>query len=237
LTSPLNVYLDLNVGMNRTGVTIDNASLLIQDCKNHRSVSLKGIHAYDGHIYDDDVSRRKLKADEVFEKAMHIKKVAEDICEREMELVMGGTPTFPMYAQQENVQCSPGTFVFWDWGYSAFTDLPFTPAALLLTRVVSIIDAKWLCLDLGHKAVASENELHKRLKFLNVDSASLVSHSEEHLVVEVADTAKHFLGEIWYALPYHICPTVALYHALNVIVDGNRIGEWDVVARNRKINF
>ena len=237
LTTPLHVYLDLNVGMNRTGVTIDDALSLIQDCNDHRSVFLKGIHVYDGHIHDVDVSRRKFKADKVFEKAIHIRNVAEDICERAMELVIGGTPTFPMYAHYENVQCSPGTFVFWDWGYSVFKDLPFTPAALLLTRVISIIDAKRLCLDLGHKAVASENPLHNRLQFLNVESATLISHSEEHLVVEVADTAKHFLGEVWYAIPYHICPTVALHQALNVIVDGKCMGEWDIVARNRKINF
>jgi D-serine deaminase-like pyridoxal phosphate-dependent protein len=237
LAKPLKVYLDLNVGMNRTGVSVDNASSLIQSCKVNRNISLKGIHAYDGHINDQNINKRKLRADEAFQKALSIKGVAEDICGREMELVIGGTPTFPMYAQYDNVQCSPGTFVFWDWGYSVFSDLPFTPAAILLTRIVSIINSKWLCLDLGHKAVASENPLRKRLKFLNVESVNLVSHSEEHLVVEVEDTSKHVLGEVWYALPYHICPTVALYNELDVIVEGERVQQWQVTARNRKINF
>jgi hypothetical protein len=35
-------------------------------------------------------------------------------------------------------------------------DLPFDIAAVLLVRVISIIDEITLCLDLGHKAISSE---------------------------------------------------------------------------------
>ena len=135
------------------------------------------------------------------------------------------------------MQCSPGTFVFWDKGYTEFADLPFTVAAVLLTRVISIVDGNLLCLDIGHKAVASENPLHQRLHFLNIEDVVLISHSEEHLVVSVLDTAKHNIGDIWFAVPYHICPTVALYNEVEVIEAGYRTKQWNVSARNRKINF
>ena len=73
-------------------------------------------------------------------------------------VVAGGTPTFPIHARRPDVECSPGTSVFWDWSYSTILpDLDFLPAVLLLTRIVSKPGENRLCLDLGHKAVASEN--------------------------------------------------------------------------------
>ena len=55
-------------------------------------------------------------------------------------IVAGGTPTFPVFAKLDipGLECSPGTCVLHDHSYSRFADLAdFTPAALLLTRVVS----------------------------------------------------------------------------------------------------
>ena len=63
-------------------------------------------------------------------------------------------------------------------------DLDFLPAAVLLSRVVSKPVNNRLCLDLGHKAVASEMP-HPRVVFLDLPDATPVTHSEEHLVVEV----------------------------------------------------
>ena len=72
--------------------------------------------------------------------------------------VMGGTPTFPMYAKRKDCECSPGTFVFWDWGYgNAYPDMPFKVAALLITRVISVLDEHHVCVDLGYKAVARKS--------------------------------------------------------------------------------
>lgn len=233
----INIFIDVNTGMNRTGIAPHNAKELVEHCAFYPNVVVTGIHAYDGDINDTDIVARTQKADEAFKKAVVVKTIAETILGKTLSLVIGGTPTFPVHAQRHNVECSPGTFVFWDKGYAAFTDLPFTVAAILLTKVVAIVDSTMLCLDIGHKAVASENPLHRRLEFLNVNEAELVSHSEEHLVVRVKDTAKHSIGDVWYAVPYHVCPTVALYEELEVIENGYRAQQWEVTARKRKINF
>ena len=233
----INTFIDVNTGMDRSGVSADNARALIESCIFYRNVVVKGIHAYDGNIYDRNLNVRSQQADEAYHKAVKVKMIAEVVFGRELDLVIGGTPTFPIHAQRKNVQCSPGTFVFWDKGYTEFSDLPFTVAAVLLTRVISIVDGNLLCLDIGHKAVASENPLHQRLHFLNIEDVVLISHSEEHLVVSVLDTAKHNIGDIWFAVPYHICPTVALYNEVEVIEAGYRTKQWNVSARNRKINF
>ena len=129
----------------------------------------------------------------------------------------------------------PGTFVFWDWGYKHQTpDEPFDYAALVVTRVISIVDATHVTTDLGHKAVAAENPF-PRVHFLNAPEATPVGQSEEHLVLEVPDSSQYKVGDVLYGVPVHICPTVALYDSAVVIKDHKAVGTWKVVSRDRKI--
>jgi D-threonine aldolase len=234
---PLNVFIDLNVGMNRTGVKAENAKNFVISVINTAGVLLKGIHAYDGHIHEIDFESRKKLADEVYLMAEEIRADAVNRTKKELELVVGGTPTFPIFATKNNVTCSPGTFVFWDAGYQQYSDLPFKIATCLLTRIISIIDGKSMCLDLGHKSVASENPLDKRASFLSDDPIELISHSEEHLVVHVQDTSLYKIGQVLYAIPYHICPTVALHSDIQVVENQIVTKKWNVAARNRKISI
>ena len=152
-------------------------------------------------------------------------------------VVAGGTPTFPMHARRPEVECSPGTCVFWDAGYAAkLPDLDFFPAALLLTRVISRPGANRLCLDLGHKAVASEMP-HPRVQLFGLEDAAFVTHSEEHLVIETPRATEFAVGQILYGLPRHVCPTVALHNEVFVVRDGRAGETWPVTARARKITI
>ena len=45
------------------------------------------------------------------------------------------------------------------------------------------------------------------------------------------------LGDLLYGLPYHICPTVALYEKAITIQNHLATGEWLTLARNRKITI
>ena len=161
----------------------------------------------------------------------------EDAFTKKLKIVVAGTPTFKIHAaQNKNAEVSPGTFVFWDEGYgSTMPDLDFLVAALIITRVISIIDKKTLCLDLGHKAIAAENPL-PRIKFLNAGDVKPVAQNEEHLIVEVADTSLHKVGNVWYGVPIHICPTVALYNEVMVVQDEKVVTKWKVIARDRMIS-
>ena len=94
--------------------------------------------------------------------------------------------------------------------------MPFKVAALLITRVISVLDEHHVCVDLGYKAVASESPL-PRVFFLNHPEAKPISQSEEHLVLEVPDSRLYPLGSVFYGIPVHICPTVALYDKAYVI--------------------
>jgi D-serine deaminase-like pyridoxal phosphate-dependent protein len=235
-SSSLDVYIDLNVGQNRTGIKPKDALQLFENCKNLNGINIIGLHAYDGQIRDTDFQQRKINADKAFSSVIELAEKIESSAQKKLNIVAGGSPTFPVHAQRKNIECSPGTFVFWDYGYKTqFADEPFNYAALVITRITSIVDEHTICTDLGHKSVSAENPIEKRVHFLNAENVQPTGQSEEHLVLKVDDSSRYKIGDVLYGAPYHICPTVALYERAIVIENNVAVDEWKVVARDRQI--
>lgn len=196
-----------------------------------------GLHAYDGHIHDQDVSARTANCNTSFAPVETLKHDLVAAGFAVPTIVAGGTPTFPIHAKRPDVECSPGTCVFWDAGYGAnLPDLDFLVAAALLVRVISKPGGNRLCLDLGHKAVASEMP-QPRVLFPQLPDAKPVTHSEEHLVVETGRSGEFKVGDSLYGIPWHICPTVALHAAAVVVRGGQAVERWSVAARTRRITL
>ena len=234
----ISVFIDLNIGMNRTGISPDEKALqLYERCAQLEGIQVEGLHAYDGHIHEPDLKKRTQVCHEAFAPVAQLSQALVEKGYAPPRIVAGGSPTFPIHAQRE-VECSPGTFIYWDQGYQEMLpDQPFLPAALVISRVISLPDETKICLDLGHKSVAAENPLDRRIYFLNAPELKMISQSEEHLVVEAEAGHPWKIGDILYGLPLHICPTCALYESAPTIEAGMVATPWHMVARNRKINF
>lgn len=233
----LEVLLDLDVGMHRTGISPGTAAAeLYRRIAATPGLRAGGLHAYDGHIRQRDLAERTAAVATAF---APVDKLLADLRAAGLpvpRLIYGGTPTFPIHARCTGVECSPGTPVLWDAGYAtALPDLDFLHAAVLLTRVISRPGTDRLCLDLGHKAVASEMP-HPRAIFPVLPEAKAVGHSEEHLLLETPRAAEFPVGTALYAIPWHICPTVALHDRVHVVRDGRVAEEWPVVARARRLS-
>jgi D-serine deaminase-like pyridoxal phosphate-dependent protein len=240
LDRPVPVLVDLDVGMGRTGIEPrEPAAELYALLDRLPNLVPDGLHAYDGQIHDSDPAARRSAIQPGLESTLALR---DRLLKRGLpvtRLVMGGTPSFPIYAELDvpGVECSPGTIVLQDDGYrSRYPDLAFTPAALLLTRVVSHPRPGRLCLDLGHKAVAAD-PVGPRARLLGLEDARPVLHSEEHLVVETAEAERFPIGTPVLAIPTHICPSVALHHHAYVIEDGTLAGQWEVTARDRLLGI
>jgi D-threonine aldolase len=237
---PTPVLVDLEIGMGRTGIAPGDPAFdlysLVADLPNLKPDGLQG---YDGQIRDKDPADRRRSAAPGIE-AVHL--LRDRLLAAGLpvpRLVMGGTPTFPIHAEDRTpgVECSPGTCVLHDAGYlEKFPDLPFTPAALLLTRVVSLPRPGRVCLDLGHKAVAAD-PVGPRLTLLGLPDATLGGQSEEHLIVEAPTADELRPGTPLLAIPTHICPTCALHSFAYVIEDGKLVDRWAVKARDRVLGI
>ena len=232
------VYIDINSGQNRTGIVPGKEAVqLYIDCAGLNGIEPLGLHAYDGHIRDMDWNARKQNCDKAF---LPVEEMKQDIIQKgfpEPVIIIGGSPTFSIHCKRKNVECSPGTFVYWDKGYMDLCpEQSFLPAVLVITRVVSLPEKTKICLDLGHKSIAAENELSKRVYFFQAPGLKFIGQSEEHLVVETDAGHSYKIGDVLYGMPVHVCPTVALYERAYTVEDHEMKGEWKTIARDRKIS-
>ncbi|MCX6954344.1 MAG: D-TA family PLP-dependent enzyme [Verrucomicrobia bacterium] len=232
------VLLDLDIGQGRTGIAPGPAAFaLYAEVSVMPGVRAGGLHAYDGHLHQPDFAAREAACDRGYApvETMRAALVAAGV--PVPRVVAGGSPTFWFHARRAGVECSPGTVVLWDASYAqCHPEMEFQPAATLLTRVVSRPGTNRLCLDLGHKAVASEMP-HPRVIFPELPDARAVVHSEEHLVVETAEAGRFPVGTVLRGIPWHICPTVALHSEVFVAEGGRVTGTWPVVGRARRITI
>jgi D-threonine aldolase len=234
----LDLLLDLDCGQHRTGIEPgDRAFALYKFISSQPSLKPVGLHAYDGHIHDRDAKARAATCEKAFAPVAAFRQRLLKAGLPVPCVVAGGTPTFPIHAARGDIECSPGTCVLWDWGYSTgFPDLEFLHAATLLTRVVSKPAANRICLDLGHKAVASEMP-HPRVHFPELPHAKPVAHNEEHLVLETDRAADFRVGAVLYGIPWHICPTVALHSEAVAVADASAEAHWKITARARRLTI
>jgi D-threonine aldolase len=237
----LELMVDVNVGMDRTGTAIDEraAELYRRITADPRS-NPSGLHVYDGHTNQPDAAARRAQVDKVWAAVQDFTKrlEAEDLTIP--RIVVGGTGGFARWGElcrdEPRLECSPGTLFLNDWGYySKYQDLPYFPSVVLLTRVVSKPKPGKLTLDLGSKAVSSDSDVTRRVKLLGLDEVQIIGQHEEHLIIETPNADAIPIGTLFYAWPNHICPTVALHQELLVSEGGDIIDAWPVVARDRRI--
>lgn len=234
----LSLWMDVNNGMNRTGILTDEkAAELYKAMETDPHVEAMGLHVYDGHIRNTDYMEREKVCDNAFESVTSLKLEIESLGIEVREIIAGGSPTFPFHGKREGVEASPGTTLLWDAGYGTlFPEMDFLPAAVIVSRIISKPKSHVLCLDLGHKHLASEMPF-PRVAFLDMKDCQQRGQSEEHFVLECENSENYSVGDVCYALPIHICPTVAKYTHLQVVSEGRITDSWKVAARDQTITI
>jgi D-serine deaminase-like pyridoxal phosphate-dependent protein len=238
----VDVLIDIDVGQHRTGIAAGPEAVALYELLD-RLPGLRpgGMHVYDGHNHQETLAEREAAVKSQLGPVLDLRAALAKKGLPVPRLVLGGTPTFPVFARLDlpGMELSPGTCFLQDHGYGThFPDLTgFTPAALLLTRVISRPTANRLTLDLGYKAVASDPPAGKRCVLLNVPDYQPVLQNEEHFVIETPAADRFQPGADLYALPTHICPTCALHRHAYVIENGSVAEQWDIMARDRMLSI
>ncbi|HEY7327720.1 MAG TPA: D-TA family PLP-dependent enzyme [Gemmataceae bacterium] len=238
----VDVLLDVDVGQHRTGIAPGDEAVELYEMI-HRSPGLRagGLHVYDGHNHQESFVERQAAIRTQLEPVINLR---NSLLQKDLPVprfVVGGTPTFTIHARLDipDLECSPGTMVLHDHGYgSRFPDVAgFTPAALLLTRVISRPTPVRVTLDLGYKAVSSDPPAGNRCRLLDVPNYQAILQNEEHLVIETPAADRYRPGDEILAIPTHVCPTVALHRQAYVIENGQLSGTWEVAARDRVLSI
>ena len=234
----IQLWIDIDNGMKRTGIPVGKASEnLYKSMVADAYIDARGFHTYDGHIHNSAIDKRQKACDAAFEPVQVMQRKLENEGLGPIEMVVGGSPSFPIHCKRQGVEVSPGTTILWDERYSnQFPDMDFLQAAILVTRIISKPDKNRLCFDLGHKSIAPEMEF-PRMRILGLEHSKQIGQSEEHLVVACEHSDAYEVGDVFYAIPMHICPTVAKHERVTTIENHTGTGTWKVVARNQKITI
>ena len=237
----MQLLLDLDVGMGRTGLPIGAAANdLYARIARTPGVEPGGLHVYDGHLHQRSREARRAAVAAIWERVLPFR---DNLVRQGLpvpRIVAGGTGTFPIHADlaEPTLELSPGTTVLHDAGYTdAFPDLHFEIAAALLTRVISRPASDRITLDLGSKACAADPPESHRVVFPGLPEARIVLQNEEHLVLESPHTGQLAPGDALLAFPWHICPTTAVHRQVYVVQGGRVVTTWDVAARDRQITI
>lgn len=242
----LGIFVDINPGMNRTGIPSDKTAQIIAVAQ-AAGERFRGLHFYDGHVHNTEATTRRAVSHALYSGVcMIIRRLASKglACG---ELVTSGTPTFryaldyPGFeagrvAGGETVhRVSPGTVVFHDFQYDALLeDVELQPAALVLSRVISHPQDDIATCDAGSKSIAAE--AGDPVAFV-LGRPELVAQrpSEEHLPLACTGVDKPALGETLLLVPQHVCPTVNLAEQAVLVNADGTTQVIEIAARGRDL--
>lgn len=240
----IGIYIDINPGMNRTGIDQSNTAGVIKLIRaiHEARVEFRGLHYYDGQYGHTQEPQRSVAAHSGYDRLIELIETIRHAGFLVPELVTAGTPTFPSSLsyqpfQQSDVvhRVSPGTVVYCD--ATCLAQLPpgygYAPAALVLTRVVSHPAETMITCDAGHKSVSAD---------AGVPTCVVVGHSEltplppseEHLPMQVNASPSAQVGDALYLIPRHVCPTVNNFDCALIVRNGQIESVEKVSARGRE---
>jgi D-serine deaminase-like pyridoxal phosphate-dependent protein len=245
LGTDIGIFIDINPGMDRTGIEQGRGADIVELAKLIRRSGLdfRGLHYYDGHLGSVALPERERQAHAGYDQLMHVVRTlqAENIPVK--EVITAGTPAFPFtlsypeFLNSEFVhRASPGTVVYCD--ATAADQLPaefgYMPAALILSRVVSRPANGVITCDAGHKTLSVDCGVPNCLA-IGMSYLEPLRPSEEHLPFRVAEKAPGpELGDLLYLVPRHVCPTVNNFDWALIIAQGKIVAVEQVHARGRE---
>src|SRR5580658_9211731 len=160
--SHVGIFLDINPGMNRTGIEQTQSETIITMARTIAGAGLKfrGLHYYDGQYGGLTAAERTQATYRGYDRLLEIVSTLEHAGINVPEVVTAGTPTFPCSLSYEGFRrgdfvhrVSPGTIVYCD--ATSLQELPgdygYQPAVLVVARVVSHPRVGIVTCDAGHK--------------------------------------------------------------------------------------
>lgn len=218
----LEVRLEVDSGLGRTGVLREEAAALAKEVSTFPNLDLTGVYTYRGAVFADgspatDLARAGREEGEL------MVAVAEEIRAagvKVRDVSLGSTPTAGPAAKVDGVtEIRPGTYVFYDAMQAALGACSFDDCALrVVATVVSRPRPTLIIIDGGSKTFATDVQpnaapldLEGFGRFVGYPEAVLGRVTEEHGMVSVDENSDLVVGDRVEIIPNHVCSTVNLH--------------------------
>ncbi|MFT7685763.1 MAG: 3-hydroxy-D-aspartate aldolase [Candidatus Azotimanducaceae bacterium] len=237
----LSVYIDLDPGMGRTGVSPGEDALnlgihIVNECSN---LKFNGLQMYAGncmHIVGHE--KRQAKYQKILEKGRETKKLFEANDIAVPVFTGGGTGTFDMESDIGLMtELQAGSYVFMDVEYrdvggknsTYFSD--FDASLFVLVTAISQPQSGLITVDAGIKSLATDTAYPE---FRDVEGVVYHFGGDEHGIIKLNNPSRSIeLGDRLSVLTPHCDPTVNLYDYYFPYRNGMVEEIWPISARGK----
>jgi len=239
---PLNVLIEVDSGLHRCGIQLDNSlNALAREIQSTDVLKLKGIFTHAGQVYGasskEEIQEIGQHEGTIMAKAYH--QLSEENIHVKVVSV-GSTPTVAYSAENTVVnEIRPGNYVFYDHiQYVLGSCLQNQWALAVLATVISQPEPDRIIIDAGSKALNLDKGAHATQllssygKIVNLDG-EVIRLSEEHGVIKLASKRKISLGSAVIIIPNHACAVANLYSQYHFINASGKVYQMPVDARGR----
>jgi len=214
----LGVIIEVNVGMDRCGVELDEIVDFAKNIESQSAINFEGIMGYEGHTVNiGNFEERVNETTKAMTKLLDAKKLLEESGIPVEIVSASGTGTYNITSRIPGItelQC--GSYIFMDGNYLKVFD-DFQPALSLLCTVISKRDNR-LVIDCGLKSVSMDQGLPE---IAYPKGIKLQSLSEEHCKCIIEnDNVEIKVGDKVFVRPMHSDTTINLHDNYFVHRDG-----------------
>jgi len=230
----LEVLIDVNVGLNRTGVEPSAPALeLAKLIEQSSHLTLLGLQAYEGHLtYLKDFNQKEERTNACMKRTVETKELIEREGIACPVITAAGSGTYMITGKYPGItEIQPGTYVFND--HHIHSVVPELEIALTVLTTINNTPTKgMITLDMGQKSII--NDMGSPLFKGYGKKIKAMVLTEEHCQCTHGPKLEFNLGDKLEAIPAHVCPTVNLYDFFYVIQKGEIIDKWPISARGMR---
>jgi len=239
----LEVRLEVDTGLRRTGVPYEDAVELANRIESLGNLNLIGIYTYRGAILGGSRTLELEKAG--LEEGRLMVSLAHRMREQGIrvdDVSLGSTPTVEYVAQVEGVtEIRPGTYIFYDRMQARLGACSLDEcAATVVCTVVSRPSEDLAVIDGGSKTFATD--VPPGAEPLNLEGfGHIVGYpgvvlerlTEEHGMLALDRDCDLEVGDTLQVIPNHICSTVNLHDEVYLVDEGGTVQKVRVAARGK----
>lgn len=238
----LNVLLDLDIGLRRTGVPVAGAVELARQIARLPTLKLRGIQAYAGHVQHIRSYRQRRRASlECLRKAAQVFHQFQTLG-MPCDIFSGtGTGTYDIDVQvPELTELQTGSYALMDAEYAAigsaarpdrFTD--FRPALSLLTSVVSVNQKGFVTVDAGLKTLYRDGATPVVIRPAGPGYRYDWFGDEYGKVTLPRSQTPPRVGTVMELVVSHCDPTINLFDSFQVTRKGRLVDVWPIDLRGK----
>ena len=239
----LEVRLEVDTGLRRTGVPLDEAVRLAGEIEAMDNLDLTGIYTYRGAVLGESKTLELEKAG--LEEGQLMVSLADRMRERGLrveDVSVGSTPTAEYVAKVEGVtEIRPGTYVFYDRMQARLGSCSLDEcAAVVVCTAVSRPTRDLIIIDGGSKTFATDVapgaeplNLAGYGHVVGYPRAVLERLTEEHGMLWVDEACDLEVGDTLQIVPNHICSTVNLHDEVYLVGEDGVVEQTRVAARGK----